>query len=178
MHRCELIIYATPTGELAELCNRYFERAAVIGATTAQDYPPHCTLTGFFRWHATRRVEVVDIVNRAISASGHPPQDSVNVVRLGDHDGWVGLELDSTWLRDWTASLAEQLQPGPDEDALRLKEWLHLSLAYGVEDLDAYREAAAELIDTSTEGGWELGLWERRDSDWRRLSSPRASVGS
>jgi alpha-D-ribose 1-methylphosphonate 5-triphosphate diphosphatase len=53
--RRELILYATPTRPLADQCNTFFEAAADLGPTSAQLYPPHCTLTGFFRrTHALR----------------------------------------------------------------------------------------------------------------------------
>ena len=48
MSRRELILYATPTGPLADACDRFFAAVESIGPTVAQTYPPHCTLTGFF----------------------------------------------------------------------------------------------------------------------------------
>ncbi|MDG2026150.1 MAG: hypothetical protein P8J50_03515 [Acidimicrobiales bacterium] len=49
MSRAELILYATPTGPLAEELDRLFAQFAERAPTTAQTYPPHCTLTGFFQ---------------------------------------------------------------------------------------------------------------------------------
>jgi hypothetical protein len=36
MSRRELILYATPAGELGVACDRYYRAAAAIGPTTAQ----------------------------------------------------------------------------------------------------------------------------------------------
>lgn len=171
MDRCELIIYATPTGDLADACAEYFRRALELGGTTAQTYPPHVTLTGFFRWPALRRNHVRDVVAGLVDASGHPPADSVETSLLGDRDDWIGIEVRSPWLIDWIESLASQLPPEPHEDALRLKDWLHLSLAYGVDDLEPYRELAVEVIDATASARWEVALWERSANGWMRLTA-------
>lgn len=170
MDRCELIIYATPTGELANACDAYFARACELGATTAQTYPPHVTLTGFFRRSSVRREQIREVVGDWIDTSGHPPADAVTVDRLGIHDDWIGLEVSSPWLIDWTAALAERLPALPDEDALRLKDWLHLSLAYGIDELDAYRELALDLVEPTASAEWEVALWERSADGWSRLT--------
>ena len=37
----EVILYATPTGDLLAWCNDYFHIADQLGGTEAQKYPPH-----------------------------------------------------------------------------------------------------------------------------------------
>ena len=75
----------------------------------------------------------------------------------------------SPWLIEATSAVVDAHRPGPDEDALRPKEWLHLSLAYDVDDLDPYARLAVRSIDPTTPAGWELALWERlHDGQWLR----------
>ncbi len=170
----ELILYATPTGALADQCDRYFEHLEAAGlATTAQTYPPHCTLTGFFHRPADRAEAVAAEFNRGLAAAGPVPDDSVEVVGLVTKHDWVGLELRSSWLHELTVALAEAHVPSADDDRLRIKDWLHLSLAYGVADLDRQAEAARKMVDPEASVGWEVGLWERRqdrERAWLRLT--------
>ena len=85
-------------------------------------------------------------------------------------DDWVGLEIRSQWLQGVAGAYAEAVGARPGEDALRLKDWLHLSLAYGVVDLTQHGVLAAEKIDPTASVDWEVGLWERHGSDtWTRL---------
>lgn len=176
----ELILYATPTGPLAEAVDRY--EAAVradLASTTAQTYPPHCTLTGFFRRDDAGAGTAIGEMGRAIVEAGPVPDGAVEVVDLLVTDHWVGLELRSSWLIDLTTTIAAGHRPGPDDDPLRPKDWLHLSLAYGVvDDLTAHARLARRLIDPRLEVGWEVGLWERNhDGSWTRHTDPPARTG-
>lgn len=166
--RRELIFYATPTGELADECRGYFDWAAAE-PTTAQTYPPHITLTGFFRrTHRGAERATVD-VDRLIDRHGHPPAASVTIDEVRIDPKWVGLVISSQWLIDVTADLVGHHALGPGDDALRPKDWLHLSLAYGVDDLSA-RATRAAAFDAERPGGWQLGLYERHfDGTWSQL---------
>jgi hypothetical protein len=169
--RRQLIVYATPTGPLAEQIGRYFDAAADLGATVAQTYPPHCTLTGFF-WRRPAQVPRVvgEFATVAASTASVAPVGSVEVTRLGADDSWVGLELASTWLTDFTRLFAQTHQLDAGDDALRRKSWLHLSLAYGLEapeSIEPYRRLAHELIDIAAPVEWQVGLFERNpDGSW------------
>lgn len=166
--RRELIFYATPTGALAEECRAYFEWAE-CRPTTAQTYPPHVTLTGFFHRTDEGVGRAVNDVEGVLRRHGHPPEGSVTVEELRIDTNWVGLVVTSDWLIDVTADLVGHHAVGPGDDALRPKDWLHLSLAYGVDDLRPHA-ARAGSFDASADGGWELGLYERRhDGSWSRL---------
>jgi ubiquitin-associated SH3 domain-containing protein len=166
--RRELILYATPTGPLADAVDRYFEEvAATAGATTAQTYPPHCTLTGFFRRTSDRADEVIAETAEVIGSLGPVPAGAVDVVGLTTTDDWVGLELRSPWLIEATAAVVAAHTVLPGDDALRPKDWLHLSLAYGVDDLAPHAELARRRVDPTSDHRWSIGLWERRpDGSW------------
>ena len=173
MKRRELILYATPTGELANTCARYFEAAASLGPTAAQGYPPHCTLTGFFHRAGERGEEVADEVADLLHATGQPPAGAVTVRGPRRHDHWLGLELESDWLARVVAEFVDHHRLDPGDDRLRPKERLHLSLAYDVLDLDPYVELADGFdFGAGADGPWQVALWERGPNNgWHRFDS-------
>jgi ubiquitin-associated SH3 domain-containing protein len=169
MSRRELILYATPAGELGAACDRYYRAAAAIGPTTAQAYPPHCTLTGFFHRAPWRSDQVIGEMATVIERAGDVPGDAVAVVELTTIDDWVGLLLESAWLADLTARIVAGHRLAPGDDPLRPKDRLHLSLAYGTTGIEPYAELAADLVDPSMAVQWEVAVWERLPGpDWVR----------
>ena len=170
----EVILYATPDGPLADRCERFFESSTRrLGPTTAHTYPPHISLTGFFHRSPHRLADLIASVN-----SPGPPPGRVQVTELAIHDGWVGLVIDSPWLLQLTAAFADRDEPVGAEDPIRLKTWLHLSLAYGSDqasgaaiDVVPYAELAARIVDPSAAARWRVGLWRRHHSGgWDELS--------
>ena len=158
----ELILYACPAGPLGEDLDRYFEEATRrFGPTAAQTYPVHCTLTGFFRRSPDRADEVLARLGAILAEIGPPPPDSIAVEGLGVHDAWVGLELDSAWLLELIETVVAADVTIDGEDALRAKDWLHVSLAYGVDDVAGYAKLARETVDPTRSATWSVGLWER-----------------
>lgn len=166
----ELILYATPTGWLAERCTSYFAQAEAIGPTTAQTYPPHCTLTGFFRRDPSRVPAVVAEATNVIDAHPQPAPDAVEIAALTMSDSWIGFELISPWLDDVIAAFVAKHEIQPDEDLIRPKNWLHLSLAYGIDDLVPYQPDAVPLNEiVGRDSTWDVALWERNaDLTWTR----------
>ncbi|MEM7141845.1 MAG: 2'-5' RNA ligase family protein [Actinomycetota bacterium] len=168
MSRAELILYATPTGPLADALVDRFAILAERSPTTAQTYPPHCTLTGFFH----RDHDAVDriVAEFADLDADVAPATAVTVDRLRVSDEWVGLEISSPWLLDVTERFLAGHVLAAGDDALRPKDWLHLSIAYGEGDLTTAAALCADL-DPDLPSGWRVGLWERRqDGSWRDLS--------
>ena len=167
--RRELILYATPEGALLESCEAYFDELRSTGrATTAQTYPPHVTLTGFFR----RRAQSVDrVANEARAAIESTRPGTVHVSDVAERDGWVGLEIDSRWFSTVAATFADHHELEPGDDTVRLKDWLHLSLAYGDRppgtELAVCAALARDMI-VGVSSSWSIGLWERSDAGWMR----------
>ncbi|MCH7788553.1 MAG: hypothetical protein IH940_03835 [Acidobacteria bacterium] len=162
----ELILYATPTGALAAACEQYFAAVDDVGATTAQAYPPHCTLTGFFHRSESRATQVIADLTAEICQAGRPPSGLVRIAGLRAIDGWVGLTLESPWLIELTESVITGQELAAGDDPLRPKDWLHLSLAYEVDDTAPYLALADHIV--GTEAGddlgnfsWEVAIWER-----------------
>lgn len=170
MTRAELILYATPTGPLADALDEQFHRISALGPTTAQTYPPHCTLTGFFHRREAEIPRILAEVDRAVRESGPMPADAVDIIALRRSADWVGLELSSPWLIEATQRFIGCHRIGPGDDPLRPKDWLHLSIAYGTDDIAA--AAAATELDLTLPVRWEVALWQRLAAgDWRRLAN-------
>jgi ubiquitin-associated SH3 domain-containing protein len=163
----ELILYATPAGPLAAALEEVFDRIRGHGATTAQGYPPHCTLTGFFHRDRSEIPRIVAEIDAA-SATVERPVGGVDIIGLHHRPDWVGLELASDWLHRLTARFVELHAVGRTDDPLRPKDWLHLSIGYGVDDLRAAVDATDDL-DIALACAWEVGLWQRHpDGAWSR----------
>jgi hypothetical protein len=163
-----LIVYATPTQAFADACRVFDDAARAIAPTAAQRYPAHCSLTGFFRRDGGDIPRIVDEVADAFPGGTVDPT-SVGVAGPVRHDSWLGFELTSPSLITSTERFARRHVVGNGDDAIRVKSWLHLSLAYDVGDLGPYL-AAAETIDwTVAPSAWSIGLWEWDDGgEWTR----------
>lgn len=188
----ELILYAEPGGELGARCAEFWAAmSAADAATDAQTYPPHVTLTGFFRRGPDRVMPVVDAFTRALDAAAPQGLDGVRWVEpaaLGlqaNHD-WTGLHVTAPWMDAVVAAFASpasSAQPADaGEDELRPKSWLHLSLAYGAGYDEFARAAAAEhaveLERLAAEAEWTVSLWRRDGSAWDRLAAIDVGIAS
>jgi hypothetical protein len=161
----ELILYATPSGPLGDALDNLFRQVAERGPTTAQDFPPHCTLTGFFR---RDHADIPRIAAEVDHATATTTTGAVDIVALHREPDWVGLELASDWLHDLTARFVDAHVVGANDDPLRPKDWLHLSIGYGVDDLGAAMKAT-DGLDLTLPVGWEISLWQRHpDGSWSR----------
>lgn len=185
----KLIVYACPVGALGEQLDVFFGRSAVeIGRNTAHDYMPHCTLTGFFHdvagsvpiyVHALREARAEAMSERQQIS---PALSVTDLILDGD---FHYLKLEDGWIRQIVQCFSEKAQHIPTRaDALRLKDWLHLSLAYGfpAKQGEALRTLAREIVDPTAPVDWELRLYERLEAttesnrigvEWRlRYSAP------
>ncbi len=181
----DLIVYAHPTGELAVQLEQYFETSReLFGANAAHNYPVHCSLTGFFHDEVASIPIYIDALRSKLAEhfdrSGSDLFPSVDQLRLeGD---WFGLELSSVPLVALTESFAAKQPSLARIDALRVKTWLHVSIAYefNPEHSDALAELAKATIDPESQvDDWHLGLWERSpENQWHcHWSTPMSRSG-
>lgn len=163
----ELILYACPTGELAGQIDDIFTKLA-DRPTTAQHYPPHCSLTGFFHDDPGAVPIYAQAAEVTVAAAANPPV-SIEVVALRTEHWWIGLEIRSPSLHTLAADFTRQVADIPTRiDDVRLKDWLHVSLAYGYEP-DEHDELADLITSTVVPlaaTGWELRLYERANEIW------------
>ncbi|MBX0329395.1 hypothetical protein K2Z83_17125 [Oscillochloris sp. ZM17-4] len=167
----ELIVYACPAGPLAaQVASFYAASRARFGPNSAHAYPPHITLTGFFHDDAESIPRYLAALGaareRAVAAR---PATPVTIRELAFLDTFHGLLIDSPWLEALAADFAATVESPSRRDDLRLKSWLHLSLAYGFrpEDGPALADMAASMVDVSAPVSWELRLYERlSDGGW------------
>lgn len=167
----ELIVYACPTGELAQQISTYQIRSKrEIGPNSAHAYMPHCTLTGFFH----DQTEAIPIYIQALEKCfqemrSSQPQPVFQIPQILFRLDFHGLILESEWIKQMIRNFAQQVESPTRSDDLRLKDWLHLSLAYGFpeDQHESLVQLAAEIVDVHAPVGWDLCLYERHeDSTW------------
>lgn len=168
----KFILYACPVGELAAQLDSYFEKSRLAcGPNSAHNYMPHCTLTGFFDDESGAAPNYAQSLERCYERlQRSQPSPVVEVKSLSFHPDWHGLVLASDWLKKVAADFACTATSPTRTTALRLKEWLHLSLAYDFcpEQADTLKALATELVDPHAAVGWELRFYQRKpDNSWR-----------
>jgi len=169
----ELILYLTPEGQLGDQCAQFFrDSARSLGVTTAHSYPSHVTLTGFFRRAPERLDEIRSELGGILAEPRLAPPEAVEILGLVRTAAWVGLEVRSAWAHELTSTIVDRHRVLAGEDALRPKDWLHLSLAYGLcedQQLDDFVSMAEAIVDPAAAVEWRVGLWERvADGSWHR----------
>jgi hypothetical protein len=165
------IVYACPLGELAAQIDRYYAASlAACGANAAHHYMAHCSLTGFFHDDTDSAPGYIEALAAALDrARPSQPQTALSISGIALGPEFHGLLLSSAWLQSLIADFARTAPSATRRDALRLKDWLHLSLAYSFPSHQHATLAALahELVDISAPVDWELRFYERHTpGDW------------
>lgn len=137
-----------------------------FGPNSAHAYPPHITLTGFFRDEAAMIPHYCAALDRACAAL---PSGAVTITELLISAEFHGLLIDSPWLEALAAHVAAETSSPTLQAPLRLKQNLHLSLAYGfaAEVGPALGDLARTLVDPAAPVAWQIELYERHaDGSW------------
>jgi ubiquitin-associated SH3 domain-containing protein len=167
----ELIVYACPEGELAMQLGVYYLHAREdCGPNSAHRYPPHITLTGFFHDTPASIPSYVKALREALSLGQKRARCEVRIERMMFEQNFHGLVIESPWLKHMTASFASLTKSKTRADVIRLKDWLHLSLAYDFAPVQAthLKHLATEMVDIAAQVDWEVRLYERHgDNQWR-----------
>ncbi|MCU0494158.1 MAG: hypothetical protein MUD01_21420 [Chloroflexaceae bacterium] len=167
----ELILYACPSGSLAAQIEEYYRQSReACGPNQAHRYPPHITLTGFFHDEAEAVPGYLAALEAALQRARAAALPTITIKEMALGEAWHGLEIDSPWLQALAADFAAHAASPSRRDAIRLKDWLHVSLAYGFapEQGPALAALASELVDVSAAVVWELRFYERLPGDeWR-----------
>ncbi|MEO1623155.1 MAG: hypothetical protein AAFU53_19250 [Cyanobacteria bacterium J06632_3] len=164
----DLIVYACPVGPLARQIEAYLEKSQqTIGRNAAHAYMPHCTLTGFFSDEKSAIPIYLSALEKVLCEhSQHISNPPITIEEILFREKWHGLALKANWLKQMVADFAQQAHSPTRTESLRLKDWLHLSLAYNfkLEDGEMLEQLAKEMIAPSAEVAWEIRFYEREQN--------------
>jgi ubiquitin-associated SH3 domain-containing protein len=171
MTTAELILYACPTGELAAQLDNYFALSRrACGENAAHRYMPHITLTGFFHDLPSTVDFYVRQLDRVLAVSTLPVSGApVTIKQIGFQPNFHMMEVESLWLKQLTMDFISLATTESRQEAIRQKDWLHLSLAYDfpLEHQDVLKRLAEETLHLDAQVGWELRFYERHpDNKW------------
>ena len=160
----KFIIYVCPIGELSKQLELYFQKSEIeCDKNAAHKYMPHCTLTGFFEDELT----AIPIYTKALeNALSKHPKPVINILNMTFKPKWHGLELDSPMLKQLIVDFAQIANSPTRQENIRLKDWLHLSLAYDFpgEQQDRLKTIATEIINPQASVKWELRFYQLHDN--------------
>ncbi len=162
----QFIIYACPVGELNTQIETYFTKSRELcGVNSAHKYMPHCTLTGFFTEDINAIPSYLQDLDVAYNSAKDRYSLDVAIAKLHLAKDWHGLELQSEGLKQLIRNFAHS--NSTRQEKLRLKDWLHLSLAYGFnpEHSEQLQNLATEIISLQAEVNWELRFYQK-NPDW------------
>lgn len=169
------IVYACPTGELNKQIEEYFEQSIKLcGKNKAHQYMPHCTLTGFFTDELSSIPLCLEALDKAYTEARNNTSLNIEITRLTFNKNWHGLELQSDGIKQLIANFVRLEDSPTRQEKLRLKDWLHLSLAYGFkpQDSEQLKHLATELIDIQANVNWELRFYQKKlNCTWKCLQS-------
>ena len=163
------IVYAMPGGAVGSAFKRYWEAVDSRQlATSAQQYPPHCSLTGF----ATIPIALLDEVDETLrvcvaSTIGQGPVTHPLLERRRQ-EGWLGLYVSCPGWAVLAQAFADSCE-SLDFEAVRLKSEHHLSLAYGLAfAAEEHLAIAREVFDgvDLTDATWQIGFWTVEGGRW------------
>lgn len=172
----KFIIYACPVGELNSQLETYFQKSRELcGKNTAHNYMPHCSLTGFFE----DKLDSTEIYIRALNIAYQKAKDNnlslrVKIIKLTFGENWYGLELQAEELKQLIADFTTLENSPTRQEEIRLKDWLHLSLAYNFDPKVAaqLQSLATAIIDLQASVNWELRFYQKSpDWSWKSLQS-------
>jgi ubiquitin-associated SH3 domain-containing protein len=167
----QFILYACPTGQLADQIDAYFEKVKTdYSWNPALNYMPHCSLTGFFHDHTTAAQHYTlvldDILARMRPLQPDPLMQVTGMIFRSDFHGFT---LQSSWLSHLSETFSAATCSETRHDAIRVKEWLHLSLAYQFKshEHEALKAMALRQINPGAPVGWDLRFYQRHEeSQW------------
>ncbi|MDJ0555984.1 MAG: hypothetical protein QNJ68_16395 [Microcoleaceae cyanobacterium MO_207.B10] len=167
----EFIVYACPVGKLNNQLEEYFTTTRTeCGENAAHQYMPHCTLTGFFHDELTALPIYIKALDNALQNSLLTcPKSPIVVVDMELKEDFHYLKLESAWLQKLIANFANIADSPTRTDKLRLKNNLHLSLAYKFpsKKQQTLAKIAKKNINPQAEVSWELRFYEYHpDKSW------------
>ena len=125
---------------------------------------PHCTLTGFFKDHESAislYIKALETAYNTAKLTAMPLK--IQIVKMTLKPDWHGLELEAEGIPYVMSDFAQLANSPTRLEALRLKTWLHLSLAYEFqpEHAEILKHLATRRINPQAQVDWELRFYQR-----------------
>lgn len=169
----QFIIYACPIGELNSQIETYFDRSRKLyGENSAHKYMPHCSLTGFFADELSSMPIYLEALDRAYLEAKNNLSLDIEIKQLTFRENWHGLELQAEGLKQLIVNFVCLETSTTRPEAIRIKDWLHLSLAYDFnhEYAAKLQSLALEIIESKAKVDWELRFYQKNvDWNWKCL---------
>lgn len=171
MSSSQFIVYACPQGELAGQIQAFYQESLdLCGFNAAHNYMPHCTLTGFFN----DEISSINLYIQALETAYNTAKSTatplkLDVIKMTLQTYWYGLELKAEGIPSLMIHFAQLANSPTRLEALRLKTWLHLSLAYEFqpEHAEQLKHLAEIRINPQAQVDWELRFYQRHlDQSW------------
>ena len=169
--RTQFILYLCPTGPLGAALDSFFKRTAKeFGPNAAHAYMPHCTLTGFFWDEPSHAAQYIEALNACVQHCEwlKEEKEPIKITQLVTKPKWIGLEIDAPLIKRWVTQFVERAETPGLREHIRMKQWLHLSFAYGY-PAEQFEPLAAmgRQIDLSQTVSWELRFYDRSQAqEW------------
>ncbi|MEY3330361.1 MAG: hypothetical protein RLZZ115_3246 [Cyanobacteriota bacterium] len=171
MSLSQFIVYACPRGELEEQIEIFYQESQELcGLNAAHNYMPHCTLTGFFQDQESQislYIQALETAYNTAQLTGSVLK--INVTQMTFQSTWHGLELQAPGILLLMINFSQLVNSPTRLEALRLKTWLHLSLAYEFQPQHAgkLKDLAQNRINPYAPVDWELRFYQRHpDHSW------------
>lgn len=167
----QFIVYACPTGILAEQLSIYFAKDVGKRRGHAADrYIPSCALTELFH----DQVQTIPLYLQALDrlheqwVRSRSHLGGMTLTPWMLQEGYHGLELEAPWLRQMMVQFVCQAHSPSRQTMLRLKTWLPLCPLYELDgsSLDGSQPVlpsfAQDPIPLPTSAEWDLCFYEQR----------------
>ena len=158
----QFIVYACPVGKLNQQIEKYLHQSRELyKANSAHKYMPHCTLTGFLNAESNSIPVYIEALDKAYIEAKNNLDSDIQIKQLAFTESWHGLELKAENIKTLIANFSQNKTINSYQEKLRLKDWLHLSLAYNFnsEYESELKQLALQIIDLKSDVNWELRFY-------------------
>ncbi|XP_043490897.1 protein UBASH3A homolog isoform X1 [Polistes fuscatus] len=159
-HR-QYVLYACPTGALAETLSKFWVESEQLGWNGALNYMPHITLVSFFQVSDELEPEFVYSLNNIIDRNEPYSRVHLEPYISPNFMGLFVKDEDAKWLNKISANYAAKLSTFNIVANHQVKP-LHLTLAYQFpSNLFQPLRTMVEKLEPATVDNWELRLYSR-----------------
>ncbi|KAK9302435.1 hypothetical protein QLX08_005579 [Tetragonisca angustula] len=160
IHR-QYVLYACPTGELAEQLMRFWSESKELVWNGAHNYMPHITLVSFFEAPDESTEELVNILESIVNQDELSDNIELETYISPNFMGLFVKEINAEWLKNIAIRYANKLSSLGISAEPQIKS-LHLTLAYQFpSNLYQQLRLMVEKLTLTCPTNWELRLYSR-----------------